>query len=225
VSPFFVKNAGIIRYVSNGSAEMRNGANSNNYPGFNHPLTFAPIGNHHREALIRALWTSHKELRGFMGWAQYMRSWNTKDFDRFIEHHINARLPDQHFVFMIGEEIVGVGSLIGAYTLQDHQIALWVRSGYQGKGIGQSIVNTLEYVAFNVWGYHTLYYEHDARNESSKKLPQKCGFTFSHTRNLHIDAEQESGLWFSWKKKRPDGLPDAIIQGRPIEDFTTPSSI
>ena len=208
--------------MDNPSERLRKRGNSNNFPGFNHPLTFAPMGNHHREAVIKALWTSHKDLRGFIGWAQYMRSWSTNDFHRFIDHHINARLPDQHFVFMIGKEIVGVGSLVGAYTPQDHQIALWVTSGYQGKGIGQSIVHTLEDVAFNVWGYHTLYYEHDAKNESSKKLPQKCGFKFSHTRNLMIDAEQESGLWFSWKKERPDGLPDAIIQGRPIEDFTKP---
>lgn len=208
--------------MDNPSERLRKRGNSNNFPGFSHPLTFAPMGNHHREAVIKALWTSHKDLRGFIGWAQYMRSWSTNDFNRFIDHHINARLPDQHFVFMIGKEIVGVGSLVGAYTPQDHQIALWVTSGYQGKGIGQSIVHTLEDVAFNVWGYHTLYYEHDARNESSKKLPQKCGFKFSHTRNLMIDAEQESGLWFSWKKERPDGLPDAIIQGRPIDDFTKP---
>jgi RimJ/RimL family protein N-acetyltransferase len=208
--------------MDNPSERLRRRGNPNNYPGFDHPLTFAPIGNHHREAVIKALWTSHKELRGFIGWAQYMRSWSTKDFNRFIDNHINARLPDQHFVFMIGKEIVGMGSLLGAYTPQDHQIALWVSSGYQGKGIGQSIVHTLEDVAFNVWGYHTLYYEHDSSNESSKKLPQKCGFKFSHTRNLRRDALKESGLWFSWKKERPDGLPDAIIQGRPIEDFTKP---
>lgn len=208
--------------MTNASAEMRNRGNTNNYPGFDYPLTFAPMGIHHKEALIRALWTSHKELRGFLGWAQYMRSWSDRDFNLFIDHHINAKLPDQHFVFMIGEEIVGVGSLVSAYTQHDHQIALWVTAGFQGLGIGQSIVNTLEYVAFNVWGYHTLYYEHDANNQSSKRLPQKCGFILSHTRNLHIDAKEESGLWFSWKKNRPNNLPDAIIQGRPIEDFIIP---
>jgi RimJ/RimL family protein N-acetyltransferase len=84
------------------------------------------------------------------------------------------------------------------------------------------MVQTLEYVAFNVWGFYTLYYEHDATNESSKQLPQKCGFTFSHTRDIEKSAEQESGLWYSWKKERPEGLPGAIIQGRPIDDFTTP---
>jgi RimJ/RimL family protein N-acetyltransferase len=84
------------------------------------------------------------------------------------------------------------------------------------------MVETLEYVAFNVWGFHTLYYEHDYLNEFSMKLPQRCGFTFTHTRKREKSAEQESGFWFSFKKFRPEGLPDAIIQGRPVEDFIVP---
>jgi RimJ/RimL family protein N-acetyltransferase len=208
--------------MTNANEEMRNNGKRENYPGFEFPLEFCPVRPKHKTALIRAVWASHKQLRGYIGWAKYARSWNTNTFSKFVDDHINALLPSQHFVFLIGEEIVGMGSLVGAYTQNDSQIALWVRTGYQGKGIGRAMVETLEYVAFNVWGFHTLYYEHDYTNESSKKLPQKCGFTFSHTRDLEKTAELESGLWFSWKKERPDDLPDAIIQGRPIEDFTTP---
>jgi RimJ/RimL family protein N-acetyltransferase len=207
--------------MSNASAEIRDKGHKDNFPGFNHPLEFSPMRPHHRDEMLKALWDSHKQLRGYIGWAKYLRSWSNDDFYRFIDEHINAPLPDQHFVFKIGKQIVGVGSLVGAYTNQDSQIALWTRTGFQGKGIGQKMVQTLEYVAFNVWGFHTLYYEHDSTNEHSKKLPQKCGFTLSHTRDIEKSAEQESGFWFSWKKERPSKLPDAIIQGRPIEDFIT----
>ncbi len=156
-----------------------------------------------------------------MGWAKYFRSWNISMISRFIDDHINDPLPNQHFIFIIGDEIVGMGSLVRAYTKQDCQIALWVAHGYQGKGIGKRIVDTLIYIAFNVWGFQVLYYEHDVLNDSSKKLPQKCGFTFSHSRELAKHAEKESGLWMSWYMKRPEGLPDGILQGRPMEDFTT----
>ena len=208
--------------MTNANEEMRNSANRKNFPGFDFPLEFCPMRPKHKAEMIQAVWSSHKQLRGYIGWAKYARSWNTNTFSRFVDDHINASLPSQHFVFLIDKEIVGVGSLVGAYTQHDAQIALWVRTGYQGKGIGKAMVETLEYVAFNVWGFHTLYYEHDYTNESSKKLPQKCGFTFSHTRDIEKNAELESGLWFCWKKERPDDLPDAIIQGRPIDDFTTP---
>ena len=172
--------------------------------------------------MIKAVWKSHQHLRGFIGWARYARSWDIKTVSRFIDDHINDPLPNQHFLFFIGDEIVGMGSLVRCYTPLDAQIALWTVSGYQGMGIGKKIVETLTDLAFRVWGFHVLYYEHDARNESSKRLPQKCGFEFSHSRDLDKSAERESGLWFSWKKARPLGLPDGIIQGRPIEDFTRP---
>lgn len=115
-----------------------------------------------------------------------------------------------------------MGSLVEAYTDFDAQVSLWVSYGYQGKGIGTHIVETLKRVAFEVWGFRVLWYEVDATNVSSKKLAQKCGFKFSHSRDLEKTADQESGLWFSWCMYRPEGLPDAILQGRPMEDFTIP---
>ena len=208
--------------MSNASHDIRNMGNVENFPGFNHQLQFSPMRPRHKPAMIKAVWSSHQQLRGFIGWAKYARSWNAKSINRFIDSHINDSLPNQHFVFTIGDEIVGVGSLVRSYSPLDSQISLWVVSKHHGKGIGKAIVQTLEHVAFRVWGNRTLYYEHDSSNESSKKLPRKCGFTLSHTRNIEKSAEQESGFWFCWKKDRPEGLPDAIIQGRPVEDFTTP---
>ena len=210
------------RCMSNASEEMRMRSSNANFPGFAYPLMFAPIQPKHKPAMIKAVWKSHLQLRGFISWAKYARSWDAKAIYQFVDDHINDALPNQHFVFTIGTEIVGMGSLIGAYTSSDRQIALWVTYGYQGKGIGQRIVKTLEDVAFKTWGFRVLFYEHDSANESSKKLPQKCGFEFSHSREIPKTAEFESGFWFSWKKERPKGLPDAIIQGRPVEDYTNP---
>ena len=208
--------------MSNASHDIRSMGNVENFPGFNHQLQFSPMRPRHKPAMIKAVWSSHQQLRGFIGWAKYSRSWNAKSINRFIDSHINDVLPNQHFVFTIGDEIVGVGSLVRSYSPLDSQISLWVVSEHHGKGIGKAIVQTLEQVAWLIWGNRALFYEHDSQNEASKKLPQKCGFTLSHTRNIEKSAEQESGFWFCWKKDRPEGLPDAIIQGRPIEDFTTP---
>ena len=208
--------------MSNANEEMRDRANQGNFPGFNYPLIVCPIRPHHKPAMIKALWSSHKELRGWVGWARYFRSWDLKSVNKFLDDHINAPLPDQHFVFLINKEVVGMGSLIQSFSLHSAQVAVWTTAGYHGKGIGAAIVNTLEDIAWNTWGYLTLYYEHDSQNEPSKHLAQKCGFKFSHTKNVEKDAENESGFWFSWKKHRPEGLPPGIIQGRPLEDFTTP---
>jgi RimJ/RimL family protein N-acetyltransferase len=197
-------------------------ASQQNFPGFDYPLTFCPMLKKHKPEVIRAVWKSHKHLRGFIGWAKYARSWNGQTIGKFVDDHINDPLPNQHFIFRIGSEVVGVGSLVKSYTQTDCQIALWVTAGYQGKGIGKQILNTLEAVAFEIWGFTRFFFENDARNESSKKLPQKCGFAFSHTFDTKKNAQGESGFWMSWVKYRPNDLPPGILQGRDIDDFTNP---
>lgn len=219
---FTVKNAGIISTMTNGSTELRLRGISDNYPGFNHPLTFCPIQTKHKPALMKAIWGSHKQLAGYINWAKYARSWNGTDMSKYIDSLINDPLPNQHFAFFIGNEVVGVGSLVECYTVVDCQISLWVNSKYQGMGIGKRIVHTLEDVAFRVHGFNILYYEHDSSNESSKRLPQKCGFQFSHSRDLAKTSSKETGLWFSWYKYRPVDMPDGILQGRDIDDFVNP---
>jgi len=208
--------------MRNGTAELREKASKQNYPGFNFPLTFAPLQEKHTDLVMAAIWKSHHRIRDYFGWAKYVRGWSNQDFAQFVKDHVNDTAPNQHYIFMIGEEMVGLGSLVSAYSNYDIQIALWTTTGYEGKGIGKAIVDTLTYVAFHVWGYPVVYYEHDAQNPFSKKLPSKCGFTFSHTRELDKQAQKESGFWMSWRKFRPEGLPDGIFQGRPIEEFTIP---
>jgi len=208
--------------MDNPNEFFRNDEALSNYPGYDYPLRWTPIRPKHKPALIKAIWKSHKHLRGYIGWARYARSWDVKMVARFADDHINACLPDQHFLFFIGDEMVGMGSLVSAYTPFDAQIALFVTSGYQGQGIGKKIVDTLEDVAFRVWGFAQIFYEHDAYNQSSKKLPQRCGFRYSHSFDQEKEAEKDSGYWFSWVKDRPEGLADGILQGRPIKDFTIP---
>ena len=137
--------------MSNASHDLRSMGNAENFPGFNHPLQFSPMRPRHKPAMIKAVWSSHQQLKGYIGWSKFTRSWNAKTISRFVDDHINAPPPSQHFVFLIGKEIVGVGSLVGAYTNHDSQIALWTRTGYQGKGIGKAIVQTLEYVALLIF--------------------------------------------------------------------------
>ena len=208
--------------MTNASIELRQRGIFDNYPGFDHPLTFCPIRIKDKPAIMKALWRSHKELRDYFNWARFIRSWNGHDMSKFVDSLINDPLPNQHFAFFIGNEVVGVGSLVECYTPLDTQIALWVNSKYHGLGIGTRIVDTLTDVAFRVWGFQILYYGHDSSNDSSKRLPQKCGFLFSHAQDKKKTAMKETGLWYSWYKYRPKDLPPGILQGRDIDEFINP---
>ena len=188
--------------------------------GFRYPLRHTQIKQEHALPLSHVIRNSYKNLSGYISWAQYANRWNFHQVNQFVTEHINAEFPRFHRLFWIGDRIVGMGSLAPMDSPDSIQIALWVANGYHGKGIGTRIAATMQWYAFEVFGYSYLYYQHDATNESSKRLPSKLGFRFSHTFDEDITATSESGFWFSWVKERPDDLPPALFQGRPLEDFT-----
>lgn len=190
-----------------------------NHPGFEAPLTHRRIRQSDTLPLSRVIKRSHKHLQGYIGWAQYAGLWDFRQIARFVNEHVHDEFPREHFLFFIGNEIVGMGSLVPMPDPLATQIALWVAEGYHGHGIGPRIASTMEWYAFEVYGYSHLYYQHDASNEASKRLPQKLGFRFSHTFDDQIHALNETGFWFSWVKDRPEDLPPGILQGADIEQF------
>lgn len=190
-----------------------------NHPGFDYPLMHRWIKKSDTLEMARVIRSSAHHLKGFISWAKYANTWDFKQIQRFVNDHADPEPPRMHLVFLLGKRIVGMGSLAPMDKMNEVQISLWVAEGFHGKGIGTRIARTMEMYAFEVWGYSKLYYQCDASNEQSKKLPQKLGFRYSHTFNEEITAQNESGYWFSFVKERPDDLPPAILQGADIEPF------
>jgi len=192
---------------------------SSNHEGFNYPLTHRRIRPNDTLALSKVLKHSAQHLSGYIEWAQYAKHWSFRQVQLFVNQHVKDEFPREHFLFFIGDEIVGMGSLAPMPHPLDIQISLWVAHGFHGHGIGPRIASTIEWYAFEVYGYAHLYYQHDATNESSKRLPQKLGYRFSHSFDTKVSASNESGFWYSWKKDRPEDLPIGILQGADIEAF------
>lgn len=183
-----------------------------NWPGYNYPLACRVLREGDQRILYPVMKKSAPRLKGFIGWAKYAPSWDFKEVSRFVKDHLDHDFPRFHLVFSIGKQLVGFGSLAPMQSPYDIQVALWVASGHDGKGIGSWIVNILEWYAFHVFGYHNVYYQHDANNRASGKLPQKLGYEFSHSFEDEVTAMNESGIWYSWKKQRPEGLPPGVIE-------------
>lgn len=193
---------------------------SQNYRGYKFPLMHRRIKPTDTIQLAKVIKENYQALKGFVGWATYSDKWDFKEVNRFVMDHVNDDFLRQHFIFTLGKEIVGMGSLLPMKTPYHAQVSLWVVRKHQGNGIGRAIVKTLEWYAFEVWGFDSLFYEHDAYNESSKQVPQKLGYQFSHTFESKINAAQETGFWFSWRKNRPSNMSPGIFQGAPIDQFT-----
>ena len=152
-----------------------------------------------------------KHLNGYIGWAKYAPSWDFKEVQRFVDDHVEDEWPRFHLLFSIGYQVVGFGSLAPVGHPRDIQVALWVSKDFEGKGIGKWIVTQLEWYAFYFYGYDNVYYQHDASNRRSGKLPPILGYGFSHSFEGEISAKKETGLWYSWKKRKPVWIPPGLI--------------
>lgn len=182
-----------------------------NWGGYNYPLACRELRVEDARHLFPVMKRSAKMLKGYIGWAKYAPSWDYKTVVSFVNDHVNDDFPRFHLIFTIGKEVVGFGSLAPMPNPRDVQVALWVALGHQGRGIGQWITTVLEWYAFNVFGFDHVYYQHDSSNKKSGKLPQKMGYRWSHSFEDEKHAMSETGLWFSWVKARPDGLPPGVI--------------
>jgi RimJ/RimL family protein N-acetyltransferase len=182
-----------------------------NWPGSDYPLACRFLKEGDQQILYPVMKRSAKTLMGFIGWAKYAPSWDFKTVTQFVNNHLNDEWPRFHLVFSIGKQVVGFGSIAPMPNPREVQVALWVALGWEKRGIGSWITTVLEWYAFHVFGYDSVYYQHDSANRSSAKLPQKLGFTFSNVFEEVKTAKGESGLWYSWKKGRPQGLKPGFI--------------
>jgi RimJ/RimL family protein N-acetyltransferase len=191
-----------------------------NWGGYEYPLACRMLKQTDAYYLYPVMKKSALNLSPFIGWAQYATGWNYKQVTRFVRDHIKSEFPRFHLIFTIGYEVVGFGSLAPMPHYRDIQVALWVAPKHQNRGIGNWIVQVLEWYAFNVFGYDNVYYQCDSQNILSAKIPQKRNYALSHTFDDEKDGTLASGFWFSFKKKRPEGLPAGAIDTGTLENWS-----
>ena len=190
-----------------------------NWPGHDYPLVCRDLRKTDSKLLYPVMKANAKHLNGYIEWAKYAPSWDFKEVQRFVNDHMNHDLPRFHLIFSIGYDVVGFGSLAPVGKLRDVQVALWVSKDFEGQGIGKWIVTQLEWYAFYIFGYDNVYYQHDASNRRSGKLPSLLGYDFSHSFDEEITAKKETGLWYSWKKRKPAGIPPGMIDTGTLENW------
>jgi RimJ/RimL family protein N-acetyltransferase len=192
-----------------------------NWPGYSYPLAFRQLKSSDAFHLYPVMKRSAKSLKHHLGWAKYAPSWDFKTVQKFVDDHVHSELPRFHFIFTIGYEVVGFGSLAPMSHLRDIQVSLWVGIDHQGRGIGSWIVTVLEWYAFHVFGYDYCYYQHDSSNRKSGKLAKRLGYRFVSTFDEEKSGTLDSGFWYSHVKPRPPGLPPGAIDTGTLENWET----
>ena len=151
------------------------------FPGYEYPLACRELRSTDAQHLFRVMKRSAKHLKGYIGWAKYAPSWDYKTVQQFVNDHVNDVFPRFHLIFTIGKVVVGFGSLAPMSDPRSVQVALWTALGHERRGIGKWIVTVLEWYAFHVYGFDKVYYQHDATNRKSGKLPPALGYRFDHS--------------------------------------------
>jgi RimJ/RimL family protein N-acetyltransferase len=182
-----------------------------NWAGYDYPLACRMLKQTDAFYLYPVMKKSAINLSGFIGWANYATGWNYKQVTQFVRDHVKSEFPRFHLIFTIGYQVVGFGSLAPMSNGRDIQVSLWVAKDHQGQGIGNWITHILEWYAFYVFGYDNVYYQYDSQNRLSGRIPQRRGYKFSHTFDDEKEGVLASGYWFSFKLKKPDGIPPGFI--------------
>jgi RimJ/RimL family protein N-acetyltransferase len=190
-----------------------------NWGGYDYPLACRVLKESDAKILYPVMKRSAHRLSGFISWARYAPSWDMATVQRFVSDHVNSPAPRFHLIFTIGYDLVGFGSLAPMPNHRETQVALWVAEGFEGQGVGSWIVTVLEWYAFHVFGYDNVYYQHDFGNARSGNLAKRNGYKFSHVFREKRTAWKEVGLWISYKKPRPKGLPPGGIDTGTISNW------
>lgn len=193
---------------------------SDKFPGFDHPLGFHHLSLRDSLKLTKAMQASQQHLDSYLPFFHKTEGKTVPKIQRWISQMLEEDFPAQHFVFTINKEVVGFGSTLPiSNDPREVQFRYLVFEGFTGRGIATAMAHTLEAYAFNVWGFHRAYIEMDSSNRASMKVAQKLGYELVGTKDVSKVGTKESGFWYSFAKKRPVGLADGVLQGKPMEDF------
>jgi RimJ/RimL family protein N-acetyltransferase len=194
-----------------------------NHPGYNFPMEFRPLKITDARILAPVLKANASSIRTYLSTYQHADRWFLKDTQKFVSACVNDDFPRLHFLFLIGNDPVGLASFY-EYGDDPHevQVVLAVFGNHQGRGIGKQIAITLRQVAFEVWGFKRLWWIVDATNRPSIALANSIGCVLDRSWEAEVKhAEKESGLWFAMRLDRNPELPPAILQGAPLQYWNT----
>lgn len=197
-----------------------------NYKGYNYPIQFRPLNITDARILAPVLKQNAASIRTYLSTYQHADRWFLKDTQKFVSACVNDDFPRLHYLFLIGNDPVGLASFYEYGTSPlEVQIVLAVFGNHQGRGIGKAIAHTLKKLAFEVWGFQAIWWLVDATNRPSISLAHSIGCKFERSWESEVKAaEKESGVWFALKVERDETLAPGILQGAPMSYWSIPKS-
>ncbi|MBN2048657.1 MAG: GNAT family N-acetyltransferase [Anaerolineaceae bacterium] len=149
-------------------------------------------------ALRAAVVDSLDRLKVWFPWAQEAPSLDDEEM-LVREKHARYLLREDFWFFLFDKE---TGKVIGGcgvhprnWAVPAFEIGYWLRTGYEGKGFMSEAVRALTQFAFEQLGANRVMIRADERNQRSKAVALRCGYTYEGTlRNLERQWDDPSSL-------------------------------
>ena len=157
-------------------------------------ITYKSLNRSDTPALTIALKESAPELSKFIPWGKDIPLWNFINFQIHVNNYIKSE-TDSAYIFYLNGNCVGFGDIVG--DVDYAQVAIWVRSSFQGRGIGSLILSTLEKISFVDLEFKELHYIAEAENVKSMKMAMKFGY---ETKSISQSLISPNGYLFEFVK-------------------------
>lgn len=122
-----------------------------------------------------AVQDSYKEASEFLPEFVGMEHWTIPQHENYLKKFSSATPDIKNLMFFYEGKIVGVGHLFPSGWKKSGELIYWVRTGYEGLGIGEHIARTMAAKAAANFGYRWIVIQTDRNNVASKKVAEKVG--------------------------------------------------
>lgn len=150
------------------------------------------------QAIYEAVKESHDRLKPWFPWAKNVLTLEEYEvLVRTKQGEFQLKKDIMLFIFLKenGKMIGSTGLHPRDWSVPKFEIGYWIRSGYEGKGYVIETVNGLTKFAFETVGAKRVLIRCDARNERSRSVAERAGYTYEGTfRNFERCHDDESQM-------------------------------
>ena len=122
-----------------------------------------------------AIQDSYKEASQFLPEFVGMEHWTIPQHENYLKK-FSSYTPDvKNLVFFYEGKVIGAGHLFPCGWKDSGELIYWVRTGWDGLGVGEYIAKTMAAKAGANFGYKWLVIQTDRNNVASKRIAEKSG--------------------------------------------------
>jgi RimJ/RimL family protein N-acetyltransferase len=125
---------------------------------------------------FRAVQESYAEIVEYLPDFLGMNKWTIERHEQYLNRLGSSTSGVRNYFFFYEGQLVGAGHLKPAAWNFSGELLYWVRTGWDGLGIGMHIADVMTKHAYKHFGYRFVVIETDKENLGSRRIAEKSGF-------------------------------------------------